>query len=169
MRAWKSAWRGLGEAAEFRFLGKYYFFQLCYQFSHFSLTWCLHIWGQTALFIFIFYLPFFLQFFIFDFFPYWLVISHHIFTALSSHFVSLYSINFINFSEKLKNANIFIFFLQIILGNVNVSILNRNDKVRYKDDYEKFKLILNVIGLLMAFLNLIFNYRWVTVLVAVLM
>ncbi|XP_037938629.1 transmembrane protein 120 homolog isoform X1 [Teleopsis dalmanni] len=50
-------------------------------------------------------------------------------------------------------------YLRIILGDVNVSILNRNDKVRYKDDYEKFKLILNVIGLLMAFLNLIFNYR----------
>ncbi|XP_067640281.1 transmembrane protein 120 homolog isoform X2 [Eurosta solidaginis] len=50
-------------------------------------------------------------------------------------------------------------YLKIILGDVNVSILNRNDKVRYKDDYEKFKLILNVIGLIMAFLNLIFNYR----------
>ncbi|XP_022225920.2 transmembrane protein 120 homolog [Drosophila obscura] len=50
-------------------------------------------------------------------------------------------------------------YLQIILGDVNVSILNRNDKVRYKDDYEKFKLILNVIGLIMAFFNLIFNYR----------
>ncbi|TDG39226.1 hypothetical protein AWZ03_014351, partial [Drosophila navojoa] len=49
-------------------------------------------------------------------------------------------------------------YLQIILGDVNVSILNRNDKVRYKDDYEKFKLILNVIGLIMAFFNLIFNY-----------
>ncbi|XP_075159322.1 transmembrane protein 120 homolog [Haematobia irritans] len=50
-------------------------------------------------------------------------------------------------------------YLRIILGDVNVSILNRNDKVRYKDEYEKFKLILNVIGLLLAFLNLIFNYR----------
>lgn len=48
---------------------------------------------------------------------------------------------------------------QIILGDVNVSILNRNDKVHYKDDYEKFKLILNVIGLSMALLNLVFNYR----------
>lgn len=48
---------------------------------------------------------------------------------------------------------------QIILGDVNVSILNRNDKVRYKDDYEKFKLILNVIGLAMAVVNLFLNYR----------
>ncbi|XP_058468177.1 transmembrane protein 120 homolog [Malaya genurostris] len=50
-------------------------------------------------------------------------------------------------------------YLKIILGNVNVSILNRSDKVRYKDDYEKFKLILNVIGLLLSFLNIIVNYR----------
>lgn len=50
-------------------------------------------------------------------------------------------------------------YLQIILGNVNVSILNRNDKVRYKDDYEKFKLILNGIALVMAIINLLFNSR----------
>lgn len=49
--------------------------------------------------------------------------------------------------------------MQIILGNVNVSILNRAEKVRYKDDYEKFKLILNIIGLSMALLNLLINYR----------
>uniref|UniRef100_A0A2M3Z7B0 Putative transmembrane protein n=1 Tax=Anopheles braziliensis TaxID=58242 RepID=A0A2M3Z7B0_9DIPT len=50
-------------------------------------------------------------------------------------------------------------YLKIILGDVNVSILNRNDKVRYKDEYEKFKLILNVIGLLLSFLNIVFNLR----------
>lgn len=50
-------------------------------------------------------------------------------------------------------------YLKIILGNVNVSILNRAEKVRYKDDYEKFKLILNIIGLSMAVLNLLINYR----------
>uniref|UniRef100_A0A1Q3FYR5 Protein with signal anchor n=1 Tax=Culex tarsalis TaxID=7177 RepID=A0A1Q3FYR5_CULTA len=50
-------------------------------------------------------------------------------------------------------------YLKIILGDVNVSILNRSDKVRYKDDYEKFKLILNVIGLLLSFLNIVVNYR----------
>lgn len=48
---------------------------------------------------------------------------------------------------------------QIILGNVNVSILNRAEKVRYKDDYEKFKFILNIIGLTMAVLNLLINFR----------
>lgn len=51
-------------------------------------------------------------------------------------------------------------YLNIILGDVNVSILNRSDKVRYKDDYEKFKLILNVIGLFLSFLNIVFNYRY---------
>lgn len=51
------------------------------------------------------------------------------------------------------------YYLQIILGNVNVSILNRNDKVRYKDDYEKFKLILNGIALVLSVLNLLFNSR----------
>ncbi|CRK96466.1 CLUMA_CG009889, isoform A [Clunio marinus] len=50
-------------------------------------------------------------------------------------------------------------YLKVILGNVNVSILNRAEKVRYKDDYEKFKFILNCIGLLMSFLNLLINYR----------
>lgn len=68
----------------------------------------------------------------------------------------------LHFLAALRNTNspaLLFVSLQIILGDVNVSILNRNDKVRYKDDYEKFKLILNVIGLLMAFLNLFFNYR----------
>lgn len=56
-------------------------------------------------------------------------------------------------------SNPFVFYLQIILGNVNVSILNRNDKVRYKDDYEKFKLILNGIALVLSVINLLFNSR----------
>lgn len=55
----------------------------------------------------------------------------------------------------------FFLFLQIILGNVNVSILNRTAKVQYKDDYEKFKLILNGIGLFMAIINLSFSSRLV--------
>ena len=31
-------------------------------------------------------------------------------------------------------------YLKIILGNINVSILDKNEKFRYKDEYEKFKL-----------------------------
>jgi len=50
-------------------------------------------------------------------------------------------------------------YLKIILGNVNVSILNKNDKFRYKDEYEKFKLILSVIGFLLSLINLCTNIR----------
>ncbi|KAL0272280.1 UNVERIFIED_CONTAM: hypothetical protein PYX00_005317 [Menopon gallinae] len=50
-------------------------------------------------------------------------------------------------------------YLKIILGNVNVSILNKNDKFRYKDEYEKFKLVLSVIALFLSVLNLIVIWR----------
>ncbi|KAF4520136.1 hypothetical protein B566_EDAN010292 [Ephemera danica] len=50
-------------------------------------------------------------------------------------------------------------YLKIILGNVNVSILNRDSKFKYKDEYEKFKLILSVIGFVMSVLNLLTKIR----------
>lgn len=50
-------------------------------------------------------------------------------------------------------------YLKIILGNVNVSILNRNDKFRYKDEYEKFKLVLSIIGFALSVVNLCTNIR----------
>ncbi|XP_015597271.1 transmembrane protein 120 homolog isoform X2 [Cephus cinctus] len=50
-------------------------------------------------------------------------------------------------------------YLKIILGNVNVSILNKNDKFRYKDEYEKFKLVLSVIGFVLSVINLLTNIR----------
>lgn len=50
-------------------------------------------------------------------------------------------------------------YLKIILGNVNVSILNKNDKFKYKDEYEKFKLILSVIGFLLSLINLLTEVR----------
>ncbi|XP_024883615.1 transmembrane protein 120 homolog [Temnothorax curvispinosus] len=50
-------------------------------------------------------------------------------------------------------------YLQIILGSVNVSILNNNDKFKYKDEYEKFKLVLSVIGFVLSVLNLFTNIR----------
>ncbi|GLH12020.1 Transmembrane protein 120 homolog [Gryllus bimaculatus] len=50
-------------------------------------------------------------------------------------------------------------YLKIILGNVNVSILNKNDKFRYKDEYEKFKLVLSVIGFVLSVINLTTNFR----------
>lgn len=50
-------------------------------------------------------------------------------------------------------------YLQIILGSVNVSILNRSDKFKYKDEYEKFKLVLSVIGFILSVVNLFTNIR----------
>ncbi|XP_022919447.1 transmembrane protein 120 homolog [Onthophagus taurus] len=50
-------------------------------------------------------------------------------------------------------------YLRIILGNVNVSILNKEAKFKYKDDYEKFKLVLSIIGFIFAILNLCVRFR----------
>ncbi|KAF2880827.1 hypothetical protein ILUMI_25341 [Ignelater luminosus] len=50
-------------------------------------------------------------------------------------------------------------YLKIILGNVNVSILNKEEKFKYKDEYEKFKLILSIIGFVLAVLNLLTRFR----------
>ena len=38
-------------------------------------------------------------------------------------------------------------YLKLILGNVNVSILDQKTRYDYKDQYEQFKLILNIIGM----------------------
>ena len=37
-------------------------------------------------------------------------------------------------------------YLKIILGTVNVSILDKKARYDYKDQYEQFKLIVNLIG-----------------------
>ncbi|XP_065218359.1 transmembrane protein 120 homolog [Planococcus citri] len=50
-------------------------------------------------------------------------------------------------------------YLKIILGRLNVSILNKSDRFRYKDEYEKFKLVLSVIGFVLAVINLFTNVR----------
>ncbi|KAJ3661251.1 hypothetical protein Zmor_005655 [Zophobas morio] len=50
-------------------------------------------------------------------------------------------------------------YLKIILGNVNVSIINREAKFRYKNEYEKFKLVLSIIGFVMSVLNLSVVFR----------
>ncbi|XP_044754141.1 transmembrane protein 120 homolog [Coccinella septempunctata] len=50
-------------------------------------------------------------------------------------------------------------YLRIILGNVNVSILNKEEKFKYKDEYEKFKLVLSIICFIFSLLNLIIIYR----------
>ncbi|KAG5873231.1 hypothetical protein JTB14_009050 [Gonioctena quinquepunctata] len=50
-------------------------------------------------------------------------------------------------------------YLKIILGNVNVSILSKEEKFKYKDEYEKFKLILSIIGIVMAIINFSIRFR----------
>ena len=38
-------------------------------------------------------------------------------------------------------------YLKVILGNINVSILDKAAKYDYKDEYERFKLIVNLVGM----------------------
>lgn len=52
-------------------------------------------------------------------------------------------------------------YLRIILGCVNVSLMNREDRYNYKDEYEKFKLVITAIGFLVSLTNLtLFRYRF---------
>ena len=37
-------------------------------------------------------------------------------------------------------------YLRIILGDINVSILDKKTKYDYKDQYERFKLIVSLVG-----------------------
>ena len=50
-------------------------------------------------------------------------------------------------------------YLKIILGNVNVSILDKKARYDYKDQYEQFKLIVNLIGFVLSCTNLYIQYR----------
>ena len=38
-------------------------------------------------------------------------------------------------------------YLRGIIGNVDCSILDKNEKYQYKESYEQFKLIVNLIGM----------------------
>lgn len=52
-------------------------------------------------------------------------------------------------------------YLRIILGGVNVSLMNKTDRYTYKDEYEKFKLIVTFIAFVISFTNLVIvNYRF---------
>jgi len=50
-------------------------------------------------------------------------------------------------------------YLRAILGNVNCSILDKSEKYKYKEDYEQFKLIVNLIGGILAVFNYFMDYR----------
>lgn len=43
-------------------------------------------------------------------------------------------------------------YLRVILGGVNVSILNKSEKLKYKQEYEKFKFIITCISLISSIL-----------------
>uniref|UniRef100_A0A671WVN6 Transmembrane protein 120Ab n=1 Tax=Sparus aurata TaxID=8175 RepID=A0A671WVN6_SPAAU len=52
-------------------------------------------------------------------------------------------------------------YLSLVLGNVNVTLLSKQSKFAYKDEYEKFKLYLTVLLLLFSFICYFFvSYRF---------
>ncbi|CAI9744375.1 ion channel TACAN-like [Octopus vulgaris] len=53
-------------------------------------------------------------------------------------------------------------YLSVILGQVNVSLLNKGDKFQYKREYERFKLVVSYIVMCLSFVQTFFgSYRWV--------
>ncbi|TNM84494.1 hypothetical protein fugu_008672 [Takifugu bimaculatus] len=51
-------------------------------------------------------------------------------------------------------------YLSLVLGNVNVTLLNKQAKFAYKDEYEKFKLVVTVILFIVSFTcRFLFSYR----------
>lgn len=50
-------------------------------------------------------------------------------------------------------------YLRIVLGNVNVTLLNEEEKYKYKDEYERFKLSVTIIVLILSFLNIVVSYK----------
>jgi hypothetical protein len=51
-------------------------------------------------------------------------------------------------------------YLNVILGDVNVALLNKSERFRYKDDYEKFKLTLTLIALVVDVFALMYHTRF---------
>ncbi|KAM7413154.1 hypothetical protein PAMA_020505 [Pampus argenteus] len=52
-------------------------------------------------------------------------------------------------------------YLRLVLGNVNVTLLSKQSKFAYKDEYEKFKLYLTVILLIFSFIcYFVVSYRF---------
>ncbi|XP_063061506.1 transmembrane protein 120A-like [Engraulis encrasicolus] len=52
-------------------------------------------------------------------------------------------------------------YLNLVLGSVNVNLLSKKSKTAYKDEYEKFKLKVTVVLLILASLCFFFSYRFV--------
>ncbi|XP_015787753.1 transmembrane protein 120A [Tetranychus urticae] len=50
-------------------------------------------------------------------------------------------------------------YLKVILGDINVTLSNNEKKFKYKEQYEKFKLIVNALILVVAVLDIMFSFR----------
>lgn len=50
-------------------------------------------------------------------------------------------------------------YLRLVLGNIDVSFLNKDDIFKYKDEYEKFKLVIHVLAFISVCLLFYFPYR----------
>lgn len=50
-------------------------------------------------------------------------------------------------------------YLKVILGNIGVNLIDQEERFRYKEQYEKFKLVVNALILIVALLDLMFKYR----------
>lgn len=50
-------------------------------------------------------------------------------------------------------------YLKIILGSVNVSFLTKQERFKFKDEYEKFKLALSAIAMVLSVINLLAGLR----------
>ena len=47
-------------------------------------------------------------------------------------------------------------YLKVILGSLNVSILDKDAKSNYKEQYEQFKLTINIIGMyILAYISIL--------------
>nr|XP_042900358.1 ion channel TACAN isoform X3 [Parasteatoda tepidariorum] len=50
-------------------------------------------------------------------------------------------------------------YLRIILGGVNVTIVNKEDSKKYKEEYERFKVTVTIIILILSAQSILFSYR----------
>ena len=50
-------------------------------------------------------------------------------------------------------------YLNIILGNVNVTLHDQDSRFKYKEEYEKFKLVVSVIIVVLTVISLCIRYR----------
>ena len=51
-------------------------------------------------------------------------------------------------------------YLKVILGSLNVSILDKDAKSNYKEQYEQFKLTINIIGIILLGYIFILSFNW---------